>query len=413
MSLTRDHILGEKPPPSGYQPHPSDVDSLEDAQELHLTGFAKIATGFEDYIFPPTLNRSAIATLLVDSTPGGMMRTVITCLLATGPLPKTLTISLDWEQEGLSCAAFNVSHTDETTDEPNLATTIAPVVTRNGSGQPTPPASPGKMRPPAPVAPPPQTQVKTQRNPGTRAVITRKGKQRTCRHSPAPQKPKQHPPTAPPEETPPLTPVAPPPRTRTRKRRDQDTLEPMPPTQETATPTDTALSQGEHQGPYPTMVQWIADLFRKPQELMARQREDSHLLGKVQDLNNGGTGGEYVTDDDGLLWYAPPGAILRLAIPRSLVPGVLAFVHSTCGHPGVARTTELTQKKYHWTSLKSDVRDYVLSCGCRRLKRSTSQRVAVTSPLPQTLGSPRDGYPRHGSEVRGWESTPPCCSGPS
>ena len=32
--------------------------------------------------------------------------------------------------------------------------------------------------------------------------------------------------------------------------------------------------------------------------------------------------------------------------------------------------------KYHWTSLKSDGRDYVLSCGCRRIKRSTSQRSA-------------------------------------
>ena len=35
------------------------------------------------------------------------------------------------------------------------------------------------------------------------------------------------------------------------------------------------------------------------------------------------------------------------------------------------------QRKYHWTSLKSDVRDYVYSCGCRRLKRSTSRRVAM------------------------------------
>ena len=151
----------------------------------------------------------------------------------------------------------------------------------------------------------------------------------------------------------------------------------MFPTQETAASADTALSQGEHQGPYPTMVQRIADLLRQPRELRARQREDSHLLGKVRDLNNGGTGGEYVTDDDGLLWYAPPGSILRLAIPRSLVPGVLAFVHTTYGHPGVARTTELTQGKYYWASLKSDVRNYVLSCGFRRLKRSTSQRIAM------------------------------------
>ena len=88
------------------------------------------------------------------------------------------------------------------------------------------------------------------------------------------------------------TPVAPPPRTRKRKQKDQGTPEPMFPTQETATSAETALSQGEHQGPYPTMVKQIADLIRKPQKLMKRQKEDSHLLGKVQDLNNGGTGGD-------------------------------------------------------------------------------------------------------------------------
>ena len=110
---------------------------------------------------------------------------------------------------------------------------------------------------------------------------------------------------------------------------------------------------------------------------MKQQREGSHLLGKIQDLDNGGAGGGYVADDNGLLWYAPPGSILRRAIPRFLIPGVLALVHTTYGHSGVTRTTELAQRNYHWTSLKSDVRDYVLSCGCRRVKRSTSQRVAI------------------------------------
>ena len=175
MSLTRGHLLGEKPPPSGYQPHPSDVGSLEDAQELHLTDFAKIATGFEDYIFPTTLNRSDIATLLVDSTPGGMMRAVVTCLLATGTLPKVPTIPPDREHEGLSCAAFDISHTDETTDEPSLAPTIEPVVTRTGkqrllhhpptsqdSRQSPPPAPPGSMPSPTPAAPPPRTRTRKQ-----------------------------------------------------------------------------------------------------------------------------------------------------------------------------------------------------------------------------------------------------------
>ena len=154
----------------------------------------------------------------------------------------------------------------------------------------------------------------------------------------------------------------------------------MFPTQATATSADPALSQGEHRGPYPTMVQRIVGLLRKPQELMKRQGEDSHLLGNIENLGNGGTGGQYVTDDNELLWYAPPGFMLRLGIPRSLVPGILALVHTTHDHPGVARTTELMQRKYHWTSLKIDVRDYVLSCGCRRLKRSTSQRVTMLPP---------------------------------
>ena len=44
-SLTRGRILGEIPPPSGYQPCPFDEGSLEDAQELHLTDFAKLVTG--------------------------------------------------------------------------------------------------------------------------------------------------------------------------------------------------------------------------------------------------------------------------------------------------------------------------------------------------------------------------------
>ena len=119
----------EKPPPSGYQPLPSDSISIEDAQELHLTDFAKIATGFEDYTSPPTLNWNAIATLLADSTPGGMMRAVVTCLLSTRILPKAPTIPPDWELEGLSCAAVGIHLTDGTTDESNLTLTVAPVVT--------------------------------------------------------------------------------------------------------------------------------------------------------------------------------------------------------------------------------------------------------------------------------------------
>ena len=143
-------------------------------------------------------------------------------------------------------------------------------------------------------------------------------------HSPPLQESRPPPPTVPPGEIlPPPSPVTPLlSRTRMRKQKDQDTPEPMFPPQVTAALAETAFSQGKHRGPYPTMLQRIAGLLSIPQELMKQQKEDSHSLGKIQDLDNGGTRVEYVVDDNGLLWYAPSGSILRLAIPRSLVPGI-------------------------------------------------------------------------------------------
>ena len=150
-SLTRGHILGERPPSSGYQDRPSDVSSLEDAQELHLTDFAKIATGFEGHIFPPTLNRSAITTLLVDSTPGGMMQAAVTCLLATGVLPKSPIIPQDWEREGQSYETLDIRNTDGTAVEtliqeelqnPTAESNLAPIIAGGNSEGETENASP-------------------------------------------------------------------------------------------------------------------------------------------------------------------------------------------------------------------------------------------------------------------------------
>ena len=60
------------------------------------------------------------------------MQAVVTCLLATGLLPRAPTIPPDGKQEGLSCAVFDIRNTDGTTAESNLAPTIAQVVTRKG-----------------------------------------------------------------------------------------------------------------------------------------------------------------------------------------------------------------------------------------------------------------------------------------
>ena len=43
----------------------------------------------------------------------------------------------------------------------------------------------------------------------------------------------------------------------------------------------------------------------------------------------------------------------------------------------MAHTTLLVQGKYSWPTLVEDVREYVLSCGCRRRKKTSSQRVTI------------------------------------
>ena len=319
LSLTRGRILGEKTPSSGYQPHPSDVSSLKDAQELHLTDFAKIATGFEDYILPPTLNRSAIATFLVDSTPGGMMRAVVTCLLATRVLPKAPTILPNWEQEGLSCETFNLRNTDGTTDENPIQKELQnPTTESNLADHSAGGNSEAEKQNISPSSNTPRVETTLTYGATRRYTILTN----TCGTASTDSNEQ----TEGPGHTRPYVPH----------------------------PRDLHVSRdsfysGQTPRPIPNHGTTDRGLLRKPQELMKRQREDSHLLGKIQDLDNGGTGVGYLTDDDGLLWYAPPGSILHLAPPRSLVPGILAFVHTTYGHPGVARTIDLTQRKYHWT----------------------------------------------------------------
>ena len=101
---------------------------------------------------------------------------------------------------------------------------------------------------------------------------------------------------------------------------------------------------------------------------------------------SGAVGGECLLDDEGILWHAFKGEDPKLAIPRVMMPGVLALVHSTCGHPGVERTTVIVQRKYNWPTLVKDVREYVLSCGCRRRKRASSQRVGM---MPARFLRPR------------------------
>ena len=147
----------------GYTLHPSDEGSLQDAQELHITDFAKIATGIDNYKIPPTLCRSAMATILVDSAPSDMLRAVLTNILTMRTLTDgTQETSTNGDSVGLSCAAFDylctldppleagsVEIIPEVAVEQDFDSVAAPMLTRKGRQRmleleaPPQPESPG------------------------------------------------------------------------------------------------------------------------------------------------------------------------------------------------------------------------------------------------------------------------------
>ena len=102
---------------------------------------------------------------------------------------------------------------------------------------------------------------------------------------------------------------------------------------------------------------------------------------------------DYVLDYDGLLWHTSPRTPARLAVPRSLILGLLALVHVTHGHAGVMRTTAIVNARYEWPGMFADTRKYVLSCGCRRRKRTNSHAIAIApGSVLGALGGLGDGY---------------------
>ena len=117
--------------------------------------------------------------------------------------------------------------------------------------------------------------------------------------------------------------------------------------------------------------------------LRGRQQHD-HWLGRVRSQLLSGQPGDvryadcYMIDDRDLIWYSTKEAREpTLAIPRAMVPELLALIHYLHGHPGVASTLALTRERFFWPTMVRDVREYVLSCGCRRRKRSNNQQLAL------------------------------------
>ena len=85
----------------------------------------------------------------------------------------------------------------------------------------------------------------------------------------------------------------------------------------------------------------------------------------------------YVIDENNLVWHTPNDSKPVLAVPRSIVPELLALVHTLHGHAGVGATLALVRNHFHWPTIARDTRLYVASCGCNRRKRFRSQEIAT------------------------------------
>ena len=119
--------------------------------------------------------------------------------------------------------------------------------------------------------------------------------------------------------------------------------------------------------------------------LQEKQRHDhwfgrirSHLLSSRPGDITGRNAYLYMLKDRDHIWHLTNETTKPiLAIARALVPELLALIHHLHGHPGVASTLALARERFYWPTVVRDVREYVLSCGYRRRKRSSSQQLAL------------------------------------
>ena len=59
----------------------------------------------------------------------------------------------------------------------------------------------------------------------------------------------------------------------------------------------------------------------------------------------------YLIDEKELVWYPPDKSKPVLAVPRSVIPELLAIVHTLHGHAGVGATLSLVCGHFHWPAI--------------------------------------------------------------
>ena len=110
----------------------------------------------------------------------------------------------------------------------------------------------------------------------------------------------------------------------------------------------------EWRQPASAMQQAVRGLTQ-PESFAQRQREDTLLCQVCQRLNvYKARPGEqievsgYDIGDDGLLRFRDSVGRRRLVVPQSMIPDVLALVHTLQGHAGIGATVAIVSKHFFW-----------------------------------------------------------------
>ena len=315
VTITQEHIMARKPPSEVFSEHPDDKGTLEDAQELSFTDFAKLATTREDFNIPATLRRRDVARVLEECSPPPMLKEALSLLQLRGrKRPQAGTLGARTQEgeaytpEGellIGLASLQLEPTAAPVRGDKSQFKVIPRVTRRQAARQAEEARTAQDAAQQEEDPPPAQEQPPLEEP----TLQPQGQQ------------------GPPEETAP--PGDPPPApTATPEVEDPDVS--MPDVEGPELPT-----AAEEEDPGPTVykghseqLEMMENILRNPSKLAASQQEDL-LLGPIRTALQKGSGedGEYVLDDQNLFFHAPRGKLHVIALPRKLVPGVLALAH--------------------------------------------------------------------------------------